>query len=528
MKLRASERGLDGFPVRSDTARTGGTQDSHATTVPGAVGSTGRTESGERTTVLTRLRVSGFRNLVDADVRFGPFTCVVGPNGAGKSNLFDAIRFMSALADGTLAEAAAAVCRGQGGAAGVHGLLHRSGDRATDRMTFVADMVVPWRAVDDLGQETGASSTLLRYTLELGRRELPDALSRGPLAVVREELIHLRQRDAPRHLRFPHSMGDWRRAVVGGRRSAPSFISTEGDGEHRVVVLHADGGSGVGPVRRAAVALPRTVLSTASGAHSPTALAVRREMQSWQLVQPDPAALRQPDRFGARSRMAADGSHLAAAVHYLAASHAGPTQRSQPALPQAMSERLGELIGGGHALQVEVDPERDRLALAVRDPDGVLHPASTLADGVLRLTAYLVLAHDPRTGGVLCMEDPERGVHPARIPHLLNLLIGIGVDPYQPVGEDNPLRQVIVSTHAPAVVQQVPDDSVVFVRSRRGCAQFLCLPDTWRAGQGGHVSRDDLDAYLNPVPSREDGVGGARYTRVVDREDTGQLPLFPD
>ena len=478
--------------------------------------------------MLTRLRVSGFRNLVDADVRFGPFTCVAGPNGAGKSNLFDAICFLSALADGTLAEAAAAVCRGQGGAAEVRGLFHRSGDRVADRMTFVADMVVPWRAVDDFGQETRASSTLLRYSLELGCRELPEALTHGPLAVVREELIHLRQRDAPRHLRFPHSASDWRRAVVGGRRSALSFISTEGDGEQRVVVLHADGGSGVGPVRRAAVRLPRTVLSTVSGAHIPTALAVRREMQSWRLLQPEPAALRRPDGLGSPARMAPDGSHLAAALYHLSTSRTGAAQHRHPAPLEAISERLGDLIGGAHALQVDVDPERDRLALALRDPDGTLRPAATLADGVLRLLALLVLAHDPRTNGLLCMEDPELGVHPARVAAVLNLLIGIGVDPHQPVGEDNPLRQVIVSTHAPAVVQQAPDDSVVFVRSRRGGAQFLCLPDTWRAGESRQVSRGDLDAYLNPVPSREGGAGAAGYTRVVDREDTGQLPLFPD
>ncbi|MCY4482657.1 MAG: AAA family ATPase [Spirochaetaceae bacterium] len=114
--------------------------------------------------MLTRLRVSGFRNLVDADVRFGPFTCVVGPNGAGKSNLFDAIRFLSALADGTLGEAVAAVygqrgaCGRYGGAAEMRGLFHRSGDRVADRMRFVADMVVPWRAVDDLGQVTAPAA----------------------------------------------------------------------------------------------------------------------------------------------------------------------------------------------------------------------------------------------------------------------------------------------------------------------------------------------------------------------------------
>ena len=43
--------------------------------------------------MLTRLKVSGFKNLVDVDIRFGPFTCIAGANGVGKSNLFDAINF---------------------------------------------------------------------------------------------------------------------------------------------------------------------------------------------------------------------------------------------------------------------------------------------------------------------------------------------------------------------------------------------------------------------------------------------------
>jgi len=40
--------------------------------------------------MLTRLKVNGFKNLVDVDVRFGPFTCVAGVNGVGKSKLFNA------------------------------------------------------------------------------------------------------------------------------------------------------------------------------------------------------------------------------------------------------------------------------------------------------------------------------------------------------------------------------------------------------------------------------------------------------
>ena len=50
--------------------------------------------------MLTRLHVSGFKNLVDVDVRFGPFTCIAGANGTGKSKLFDAIQFLGRLASG--------------------------------------------------------------------------------------------------------------------------------------------------------------------------------------------------------------------------------------------------------------------------------------------------------------------------------------------------------------------------------------------------------------------------------------------
>ena len=65
-------------------------------------------------------------------------------------------------------------------------------------------MIVPRRAIDDLGQEAEASITFLRYSLELAYRETADSLVRGNLAIVKEELVHITHRDAPRHLLFPH------------------------------------------------------------------------------------------------------------------------------------------------------------------------------------------------------------------------------------------------------------------------------------------------------------------------------------
>lgn len=110
--------------------------------------------------MLTRLKVSGFKNLVDVDVRFGPFTCVAGGNGVGKSNLFDAIRFLSAIADRPLIEAALAVRDEEGRTADVRSLFHRVGDVYTNQMFFDAEMIIPEEGVDDLCQKAEASSTL--------------------------------------------------------------------------------------------------------------------------------------------------------------------------------------------------------------------------------------------------------------------------------------------------------------------------------------------------------------------------------
>ena len=494
--------------------------------------------------MLTRLKVSGFKNLVDVDVRFGPFTCVVGPNGAGKSNLFDAISFLSALANQTLMEAAACVRDQDSRTSDVRRLFNRVGDRYEDKMSFEAEMVVPRKAVDDLGQDATASITFLRYSLELAYSETGDSLIPGFLEIVKEELVHISQRDAGSNLLFPHSKKDWRKSVVCGQRRAPYFISTQVEDGIRIIKLHQDGGSSGRPLRRPAANLPRTVLSVSNAAESPTVLVARREMESWRMLQLEPAALRRPDEFASPTRLGTDGSHLAAALYRLARdagrqSGHDPSELSDPAQTYSrIANRLLELINDVREIYVDRDEKRELLTLYVVDSDGTPHPAKALSDGTLRFLALTVLEMDPETQGVLCLEEPENGIHPARIPAILELLHDIAADSREPIGPENPLRQVIVNTHSPAVFKQVPDDSVLFVKSVESMgrerffkkAQFCCLPDTWRVGvdeESNAVARGALLPYLNPVLPKdrleEMPVGGKR--RVVDREDARQLLL---
>jgi predicted ATPase len=490
--------------------------------------------------MLTRLQISGFKNLVDVDVRFGPFTCVAGANGVGKSNLFDAVQFLSLLADRPLIEAALGVRGGR--TAGVQSLFHRVGRHTDASMSFTAEMIVPREGQDDYGQEARATSTFLEYHLKLGYRADGGHGSVGALEILEERLGYIAKGKAHAHLLFPHSAKDWRSSVVDSSRSGPPFISTADVRGERMIQMHQDGGSRGQPLKYAAARLPRTVLSGSNAAESPTALLARREMQSWRLLQLEPSALRRPDPFTAPTRLGADGSHLAATLYRLAHQGVGLTAGGAEGVDSErvyteVANRLAELYEDVQELWVDRDEKRELLTIHVLSRDRTDYPAPSLSDGSLRFLALAVLELDAEDRGLLCLEEPENGVQPERLPAMLRLLQDITTDVREPVADDNPLRQVIVNTHSPAVVQQVPEDSLLLALEReivrdQGRIQgvsFKALPGTWRTkGEGAPkpVSLGALLSYLNPVVidrMRLSGAAEGKRTAVIERPDIQSL-----
>lgn len=486
--------------------------------------------------MLTRLRAHGFKNLANVDVSFGPFTCIAGVNGVGKSNLFDAITFLSALADRPLVDAARSVRDERYRATDLRSLFLKQSGEHLPEMEFKAEMLVPDSGQDDLGQTAKASITFLAYQLKLRYHKESGVAAGERIEVVKEELRHINVTDAPRHLGFPHSPA-WRRSAVKGRRVG-LLLSTEGEGAERRVKLHQDGRSGK-PREYLAAQLPRTVLSSTNALESPTALLARREMQSWRLLQLEPSALRQPDPLHAPVHVGVDGSHLAATLHHLACREAG---NGAPAASASVCTRvanmLAELVDDVREVRVDVDRQRELLTLQVVDRSGNIHAARALSDGTLRFLALAILDLDPEARGVLCFEEPENGIHPQRIPAMLRLLKSLCVDTEEPVGPDNPLRQVIVNTHSPAVVGLVEDDDLLVAEPRelrlngKPCqaVRFSWLSETWRARMFREmptVSRGQLAPYLNPLAEPEESVfshpaegqSGARRRRVKDRDD---------
>ena len=486
--------------------------------------------------MLTRLKVSGFKNLFDVDVPLGPFTCVAGANGTGKSNLFDAIQFLSALADDTLIGAAQSVRSEQGGASDVRNLFHRAGDMDATEMSFEAEMIIPEEGVDDLGQQVKATTTLLRYRIVLAYRMDDNLPSLGTLELIEERLDHLKLGDWGKHLKFADHRKDWRDSVLKGKRRVP-FISTRIQGGDRAVKVHQDGGSSVRSQTILAKSLPRTVLSTINTAENPTALLARREMQSWRLLQLESSSLRESDEFTAPPGLGSDGSHLPATLYQLARSQrdANPTSKGTEIYAQ-VAARLTELIDDVAAVRIDRDAQRELLTLEITDHSGTIHPARSLSDGMLRFLVLSVLESDPKATGLICMEEPENSIHPSRIPLILRLLQDIATDVTMPIGPGNPLRQVIVSTHSASVIQEIFDDTLLIAELEEGVpdsprfngVRFSWLSDTWRVEalpDVPPVSKDQLLAYLGPTMPRTPlpKLKLRRNQRVIERSDIQPL-----
>lgn len=458
--------------------------------------------------MLTRLKISGFKNLADVDIYFGPLTCIAGPNGAGKSNLFDAINFVSQLADKPFIEAARMIRGGDD----IRSLFT---DQEKGLIDLRVEMLISPDGRDDFGQPAEASATFVYYELVLMLDSQSGRADSARIRLVKEVLSYVTKADAPRHLRFPYDNA-WLNSILQASARRTTFIQTESDPSKGTVVrLQADrmqrdaqsqrGGGGAAGF--SADSLPRTVLSSAQNAdETRTAVLVRNEMRAWRQLQLEPSALRAFDDFESATSISPSGKHVPATLVRLA----GDKLERARKVYTRLANSLVSLVENVKDVRVDRDETRRSLRFMMKDLSGLELPASSLSDGTMRFVAMSVMELDPQAKGVLCLEEPENGMHPQRILSMLDLLYKIATDPTLRVGEDNPLRQVIVSTHSTIVVGSVSKDDLVFAVSRlhpltpdrkvRGVS-FLGLPGSWRHQISGHAISDGAAiAYLKGLP----------------------------
>jgi predicted ATPase len=330
----------------------------------------------------------------------------------------------------------------------------------------------------------------LHYTLAL-------RCSDGPmprLEIVREELRSLKAGDARAILGFGHSAAFRTSVVTPTRRTGP-LISTEEQGGAVKLMLHQDGGSRGQPIP--AGHSPRTVVGGTNAAEYPTVLAARREMAAWQLLHLEPSVIRTPDGFGGPNRVDERGGHIAAALSRIALD-----EKTAGTTLQQVANYLGQLVPEVRSIELDRDETRQQLSFRVKTTDGdVSLGPRALSDGTLRFLALVTLLVDPAGNSVLCMEEPENGIHPARVPVTVKLLQDFSVDPQLAVDEENPLRQVIINTHSPDVVRQLRSSDLLFVdavHSPGSSSLVSAVEGGWRK-----------EGPLVPIRRLSDFIGGA-------------------
>jgi len=387
--------------------------------------------------MLTRLEIDGFKSFADFSVDLRPFMVFVGPNAVGKSNLFDALRLLSRLAEHDLRTAVDAV---RGDPADL--FRRRCDGAACSRLWLAAEVCLPPRVRDPWGEEYDVSHTRLRYEVEIERRRDDRGLER--LFVVKEAATPIvRKDDKWRAL----ASREFQQGFLRYGRRKP-LLETALDTERPLFHLHQDGKAGR---KRPASAAEATVLSSIVNAEFPLLFALREELRNWRFLQLDPSALRRPSSALAGSVLGEDGTNLASVLGRLRA-ETRTAARPDGVLAE-IAGRLASLIPGVRTVGVEEDPELREFRVKLQMRDEQPFNAPVVSDGTLRVLALLTLLYDPAHGGGICFEEPENGIHPARLQALLQALREMVTDPGAPRPDDRRVfTQILMNSHSPVVL----------------------------------------------------------------------------
>ncbi len=182
-------------------------------------------------------------------------------------------------------------------------------------------------------------------------------------------------------------------------------------------------------------------------------------------------------------RLEEDFSNLGLFLNYL---------RGVPKAKNAIIGHLRELYEGLDDFDVRVRGGTVEVFLTERD---FIIPASRLSDGTLRYLCLLAVLCDPDPPELICIEEPELGLHPDMLPKIADLLVTA-----------SERTQLVVTTHSDILVDAMTDqpESVVVVEKREGKTQLKRLHAT-------DELREWLDKYRLGQLWTRGVIGGTRW-----------------
>lgn len=453
--------------------------------------------------MLTRLEIDGFKTFEDLAIDLAPFTAIIGNNAAGKSNLFDVIQLLSNLATRDVSEAVKDM-RGEP----LELFRQTAGGRAK-QIRLAAEVLVDPVVRDPWGSEVKLSHTRMRYEVTLERRELRPGIER--IQVAREAVFPILRKE-DRWAKETEPSKTFRATHLKYLRMKP-WLTTEDKPEGLTFSIHQDGKQGR---NRPASAAEATVLySVTNAAEFPHLFALREEMRYWRLLQLDPALLRKSAPATATDVLNADGSNLAAVLAQLKVETATASQPN--GVLSDIAAELNNLIAGVTRLDAQLHEASREYRIELTMRDGLPFSSRVISDGTLRVLALLTLLHDPRHRGLICFEEPENGVHPARIRQLVQRLRDMVTNPGEDIPDEKPapLSQLLVNSHSPVVLAALVD------KERHPVMGTILFADTATVSDPDKQEsrrRTRLRSVRSPPQSSLPGVPEAPRIHVSDYE----------
>ncbi len=417
--------------------------------------------------------IRGYRSLYDVDVSMQELSVLTGANNSGKTNFVEAVEF---IGEAHRLGVELAVNR----KGGIENIAHRRIGRSRRALQFDVVASLDWRDLRSrrrlikLRHPSQAQRTFtLRHRFQL--RPRGQAIE-ADFDVARESLVATERTPGKKPRRVfsvERDEGEFR--FYSSRASALSdLVQPFGERAFRDFIKRNT---------------ESTDLITEPGTFNPIIDSFNEAIGETRLYQVDPIEARRSGVPTPNAALTRHGSNLPAMVAYL-------RKHDQKAWQQVL-DAMKRIVPGLADVETAFTPDR-RLTLQFAE-HGVRRPWSIedVSDGTIRSLALFSALLDTRTP-LLLLEEPENAVHPWIVRNFLDLC------------RSSVEKQVMITTHSPALLTYVEPRDVLIAWRRRGrtaISKLLDLdPDAeWLWSEGRSTLFEILDSGAVPeaVPSDE-------------------------
>ena len=429
--------------------------------------------------MLKRIKIQGYKSLVDLELNLKPLSVLVGPNASGKSNFLDALQLLSRMSTcHTLEEAFEPPYRGHPlesftfGDEGIKTLLEK------ERVSFSIEVDVQLSAavIESVNQRIQK----IRETAEKDTQNVDNPVPRRSLPVREKDLRYRIEIEMLPKLGILRVADEYLAALSADgkpKQNRKPFLERIRNRLH----LRMEGQSHPLYYERY---LDFSILSRSHyPPHYPHLTAMQQELANWLTFYLEPREqMRLPNPVKAVHDIGSMGEDLAAFLNTLQARNKQQFQSVQKSLHTMIPSITGIDVSVNELGEVELDLREGEKRISAR----------VLSEGTLRILGLLALVGAEEPPALIGFEEPENGIHPRRIRRIARFL------------EARMLLkdiQFIVTTHSSLLPDLVPPESLYVCRKVNGNTEIepyaqMSIGPLWQKSEI-EVALDDEDV-LSP------------------------------